>query len=86
MSQSANNSCRDDVMRTIHNVMEVRSPYLLAYRHMAEIVRIESAKSIAECRSITMQLRIGKDRRRYSTPHHDEVAVVFVGNDGAPTT
>ena len=23
MSQSANNSCRNDVMRTIHNVMEV---------------------------------------------------------------
>ena len=84
MSQSANNSCRNDVMRTIHNVMEVHSPYLLAYRHMAEVERIESAKSIAECQSITMQFRVGKDRRRYNTPHHDEVAVVFVGKDGAP--
>jgi len=51
---------------------------------MAEIEKIESAKSIAECQSITMQIRVGKDRRGYNTPHHDEVAVVLVGNDGAP--
>ena len=60
MSQSANNSCRNDVMRTIHNVMEVHSPYLLAYRHMAEAERIESAKSISECQSIIMQFRVGR--------------------------
>ena len=31
-----------------------------------------------------MQFRIGRDRRRYNMPHHDEVAVLFVGEDGAP--
>ena len=31
-----------------------------------------------------MQIRVGKDRRGYNIPHHDEVAVVFVGKDGAP--
>ena len=34
--------------------------------------------------TITMQFRIGKDRQKYNMPHHDEVAVVFVGEDGAP--
>ncbi|XP_065660139.1 uncharacterized protein LOC136084032 [Hydra vulgaris] len=31
-----------------------------------------------------MSLLEGGDRRRYNLPSHDEVAVVFVGEDGAP--
>nr|XP_012562490.1 uncharacterized protein LOC101237229 [Hydra vulgaris] len=33
-----------------------------------------------------MSLLEGGDRRRYNLPSHDEVAVVFVGEDGAPLT
>nr|XP_047146315.1 uncharacterized protein LOC124819141 [Hydra vulgaris] len=33
-----------------------------------------------------MSLFEGGDRRRYNLPSHDEVAVVFVGEDGAPPT
>ena len=31
-----------------------------------------------------MCLKTGGDRRRYNLPHHDEVAAVFIGDDGAP--
>ena len=61
--------------------------YLLAYRNMADVEKSElSMTVINECQqsTITMQFRIGKDRRRYNMQHHDEVAVVFVGDDGAP--
>jgi len=31
-----------------------------------------------------MHFKWTKDQHRYNHPHHDEVAVVFVGDDGAP--
>lgn len=31
-----------------------------------------------------MHFKRGPDRRRYNKPTHDEVAAVFVGQDGAP--
>ena len=33
---------------------------------------------------VKMSLLEGQDRRRYILPSHNEVAVVFVGEDGAP--
>ena len=33
---------------------------------------------------VKMSLLEGQDRRRYNLPSHNEVAVVFVGEDGAP--
>nr|XP_047123046.1 uncharacterized protein LOC124806317 [Hydra vulgaris] len=35
---------------------------------------------------VKMSLLEGGDRRRYNLPSHDEVAVVFIGEDGAPPT
>ena len=35
-------------------------------------------------RKITMQFIEGPDARRYNNPTNDEVAAVFVGDDGAP--
>ena len=88
MCQTANKSCRDDVMRSIQQVMEECSPYIKAYRHMADIEKYEMTKSnrIGECRipSIQLHFRTGNDRRRYNVPHHDEIAMIFVGDDGAP--
>jgi hypothetical protein len=36
--------------------------------------------------NVSMVLKPGNDQRRYNAPLHDEVAVVFVGNNGAPPT
>ena len=35
-------------------------------------------------REVTLHFKRGPDRRRYNEPTHDEVAAVFVGEDGAP--
>ena len=75
-------------MHAIQDVIENYSPYLLAYRHMAEVEKSEISKADnQECQqsTITMQFRISRDLQRYNIPHHDEVAVVFVGEDGAPS-
>ena len=68
--------------------MEVCSPYIKAYRHMADIEKYEVTKDnrMGECRipSIQLHFRTGNDRQRYNVPHHDEVAMIFVGDDGVP--
>ena len=78
---------RDDVLKSVQQVMEAYSPYK-AYRHMVDIEKYEltKANSMGGCRipSIQLHYRTGNDRRRYNVPHHDEVAMIFVGDDGAP--
>ncbi|XP_057294730.1 uncharacterized protein LOC130623277 [Hydractinia symbiolongicarpus] len=54
---------------------------------MAEVEADEIAQAAAENRvpsEVRMCMRVGSDRRRYNLPHHDEVAAIFVGQDGAP--
>ena len=68
-------------MRTIHEVIEVHSPYLLAYRHIAEVDKIDQLSLLL---SANQQFRVGKDKQRYNMPHHDKVAVVFARKDGIP--
>jgi len=65
MTQPANSQCRDDVMHAIQDVMDNYSPYLLAYRHMAEVEKSEMSKADnhgCQQSTITMQFRIGRDR------------------------
>ena len=31
-----------------------------------------------------MHFKCGKDQHRYNQPYHGEIAVVFIGDDGAP--
>jgi hypothetical protein len=54
---------------------------------MAEVEAEENARAAAENRPpslVTMYMRVGSDHRRYNMPHHEEVAAIFVGEDGAP--
>ena len=63
------------------------SPYAAAYRHMVKVeeeqVQIAAANNMSTPR-VAMFMKQGQDQRRYNEPRHDEVAVVFVGSDGAP--
>ena len=82
MQQTTNQSCRDDVMMIMHNVIEKCSPYLRAYEHMAEIEQNELHKRAhlyGGNPSIQMHFKRGNDQHRYNESHHDEVVVVFVG-------
>ena len=61
--------------------------YAAAYRNMAEVEREEQVRAGQENRPpsvVSMVMREGDDRRRDNAPLHQEVAAIFVGNDGAP--
>ncbi|XP_065684594.1 uncharacterized protein LOC136096905 [Hydra vulgaris] len=65
------------------------SPFALAFKNMAEVEDEEIRQAALEgCSASVVKISLleAGDRRRYSLPSHDEVAVVFVGEDGAPPT
>ncbi|XP_057310674.1 uncharacterized protein LOC130648635 [Hydractinia symbiolongicarpus] len=87
MARQENNGYRENVMQTVQDVMDRVSPFAAAYRYMAEVEAEELNQAAAQNRApseVRMYMRVGNDRKRYNLPHHDEVAAVFVGQDGAP--
>ena len=74
-------------METVQMAILSVSPYARAYRHMANVELEEIRRAADEghpVMPVTMFFRRGSDQRRYNEPLHDEIAVVFVGEDGAP--
>ena len=87
MANPLNQDCEHELMETIQGIMNDVSPYAAAYRNMAQIEREEQARAVHENRppsEVSMVMREGEDRRRYNAPLNEEVAAIFVGNDGAP--
>ena len=76
--------CRLDTMRQLQKIMEAVSPYAAAFKHMYEVEREQTAKLGYRAKNILMIFKRGKNQRRYNEPRHDEVAAVFVGEEGAP--
>lgn len=77
-----------DTLETIQRVLTEVNPYAASYKNMHEVERQEQARSeelgVGQ-RTVTMVFREGGDRRRYNVPtNNDEVAAIFIGNDGAP--
>ena len=76
-----------DVMQIIQNVMDESSPYAVAYKYMHEVEQEEQRSACTENRTpreVRLNFKRGPDQRRYNEPTHDEVAAVFIGEDGAP--
>ena len=86
LERPENNVCRQDTIELLTNVINRLSPYARAYQHMYEVEQtaIQQTGEGTDPPTITMYFKQGRDQRRYNEPHHDEVAVVFVGDDGAP--
>ena len=63
--------------------MEALSPYEAAFKHMYEVEKEQTTKLGYRAKNILMIFKRGSNQRRYNEPH-DEVAAVFVGNEGAP--
>ena len=87
LSHAENQDCRNDVMQTILNVLQRLNPFVAAYKQMHQIEQEEIERAATEQRSpstVTMVIKKGKDPRRYNEPRHDEVAAIFVGQNGAP--
>ena len=87
MSATPNSECLPEVMEIIQRVMSEISPYADAYRHMHSIEQAEERSTETvnrEPQEVRLFFKRGPDCRRYNEPTHDEVAAVFVGEDGAP--
>ena len=87
MQQCGNDLCLNDLMFRLQTIITEENPFALAFKNMAEVEDEEIRRAALEGRSVSvvkMSLLEGQDRRRYSLPSHNEVAVVFVGEDGAP--
>ena len=87
MSRNENSDCIPEVTQTILDVIVSVNPYAAAYKHMGEVEEDENALALAENRQpseVSMHMYAGNDERRYNLPNHQEVAAIFVGEDGAP--
>ena len=75
-----------DVMFLLQRTLETCNPYSALYKnlHTHELEEMNAAEAQGrQPDSIRMIFRAGPDRRRYNAPTTDEVAAVFVGEDGA---
>ena len=79
IAHDSNEGCRADVLQTLHETLEHSSPYAAAFKHM---LQVEQENPHEEVKMWMMKVR---DQQRHNLPRHDEVAAVFVGEDGAPT-
>ena len=82
-----NTSTLRSVMLLLQNNILESNPYAVAYNNLHTIEQEELQLAGAEGRepqSIRMIFSAGPDRRRYNAPTHNDVAAVFVGDDGVP--
>ncbi|CAI9730060.1 Hypothetical predicted protein [Octopus vulgaris] len=79
-----NINCLQSVMEKISSVM-LNNPYTAAYLNMRTVEQEEkgTARENANPKKVTMHFISGPDARRYNNPVHNEIAAVFVGEDGA---
>ena len=81
-----NANCLVSVFQKISESMN-NNPYAAAYHNMRDIEQQEQLRAEIENmppRQVTMHFIPGPDRRRYNNPTGNEVAAIFVGDDGAP--
>ena len=87
MNAAPNSQCLRIVMNRIDRVMQEYSPYVSACKQMYNIQQEEENHGRelgSEPQIVRLFFKCGSDCRRYNEPTHDEVAAVFVGDDGAP--
>ena len=87
MQQRGNNLCLNDLMIRLQTIFTEETPFALAFKSMAEVEDEEIRQAALEGRLVSvvkMSLFEGQDRRRYNLSSHNDVAVVFVCEDGAP--
>ncbi|XP_065664491.1 uncharacterized protein LOC136086143 [Hydra vulgaris] len=87
MQQRGNDLFLSDLMFRLQTIITEENPFALAFKNMAEVEVEEIRQAALEGCSVSVvkiSLLEGHDRRRYNLPSHNEVAVVFFGEDGAP--
>ena len=88
LEHPSNTGCRADLLNSLDTILrEVGNPYIDIFRSMKERIDEEVNRAQNEgrqLRPVTLTLRADPtmDRRRYNTPTANEVAAIFVGEDG----
>ncbi|XP_065658114.1 uncharacterized protein LOC136082628 [Hydra vulgaris] len=89
LQQCGNDLCLRDLMFQLQTIITEQSLFALTFKNTAEVEHEEIRQAAIEGRQasvVKMSILEGGERRRYNLPSHDEVGVVFVGEDGAPPT
>ena len=87
MEAPRNNNCSLQTMTIINDVLQECNPYVDVYKTMRTIEQEEHQRARRENRPVqncTLSFRRGSDMRRHNLPTSNEIAVVFLGEDGAP--
>ena len=88
MGNVANDGCLTTTMKKLGEILMENSPFAAAYKMMYEVEQEEIARAEKENRApppVRMVFDINQhnyDQRRYNHPRANEVAAVFVGEDG----
>ena len=87
MGNRANVACNASVMRLLTSWFHENNEYARSFRMMGDVVKEEEQRARRERRStpnIRMVFEVPShlDRRRYNIPVANEIAVVYVGDDG----
>ena len=67
MARNENHECREDIMRQVQQVMRRESPFVDAYKHMAQVEEEEIEKAARENR-VPSQVRM--NYKNYLFYHH----------------
>jgi hypothetical protein len=82
-----NQKCRLEIMALLTTILQRINPFAAAYKHMLQVEQEQmeiAAQNNTVPPTVTMYMKRGHDQRRYNEPRHNEVAAIFVSNDGAP--
>ena len=87
MRQKENKNCRYDIMHLLTVVMERVNPYAAVYKQKKQMeehhIRTAGVNGTVPA-TVSTHFKQGSDVHHYNEPRHDEVAAIFVSNDGAP--
>ncbi|XP_066917215.1 uncharacterized protein [Clytia hemisphaerica] len=80
-------NCDREIMAILQSVLGDVNPFAASYKYMKVVEEQENASALQENRPVsrvTMRMVEGHDNRRYNAPLHEQVSIVFTGEDGAP--
>lgn len=82
-----NNKCTIQILNKLDNIIRQINPYAHAYKMMYEVEReeiIRCQKQGVPTKNVKMIIKRKNEDHRYNLASSNEVAVVFVGEDGEP--
>ena len=88
MGRDENRGCTSELFIKLDTLIRSRNPYVVLLKNMQQVAMEEAEKAVKEHRPIKQVkmifLQTTMDPRRYNEPVGNEIAAVFVGEEGQP--